>query len=91
MLWSADEMRKRTGNPRQFAAVRQITLNDGPSMGMRALAFSTGGGLDFWVFSDRSMDIGRLGFTLRNFRRRRLLILKVTAVAVSNGLCLASW
>ena len=60
MLWSADEMRKRTGNPRQFAAVRQITLNDGPSMGMRALAFSTGGGLDFWVFSDRSMDIGPL-------------------------------
>ena len=27
---------------------------------MRALAFSTGGGLDFWVLSDRSLDIGPL-------------------------------
>ncbi len=27
---------------------------------MRALAFSTGGGLDFWVLSDRSFDIGPL-------------------------------
>ena len=27
---------------------------------MRALAFSSGGGLDFWVLSDRSLDIGPL-------------------------------
>jgi len=60
MQWSDAELRKRTGNPRQFAAVRQITLEDGPALGMRALSFSTGGGLDFWVFNDRSMDIGPL-------------------------------
>ncbi len=29
---------------------------------MRALAFSTGGGLDFWVMADRSLDIGPLWY-----------------------------
>uniref|UniRef100_UPI003531D09D DUF4432 family protein n=1 Tax=Pararhizobium sp. IMCC3301 TaxID=3067904 RepID=UPI003531D09D len=35
-------------------------LDDGPETGLRAMAFSTGGGLDFWVLSDRSLDIGPL-------------------------------
>ena len=35
-------------------------LDDGAERGVRALAFSTGGGLDFWVLSDRSLDIGPL-------------------------------
>jgi hypothetical protein len=48
------------GDPRQLAAVRQIVLDDGPERGVRALAFSTGGGLDFWVLADRTMDIGPL-------------------------------
>lgn len=51
-----------TGNSRQIAAVRRITLDDGAERGNRALAFSTGGGLDFWVLSDRSLDIGPLWF-----------------------------
>jgi hypothetical protein len=50
----------RVGDLRQFASVRRIVLDDGPERGVRALAFSTGGGLDFWVLSDRSMDIGPL-------------------------------
>ena len=37
-------------------------LDDGPERGVRALAFTTGGGLDFWVLSDRSFDIGPLWF-----------------------------
>ncbi|MBX3576137.1 MAG: DUF4432 family protein [Rhizobiaceae bacterium] len=45
---------------RQLAGVRRIVLDDGPERGVRALSFSTGGGLDFWVLSDRSMDIGPL-------------------------------
>jgi hypothetical protein len=45
---------------RQLASVRRITLDDGPERGVRALAFCTGGGLDFWVMSDRSLDIGPL-------------------------------
>ena len=45
---------------RQFASVRGIVLDDGPERGTRALAFSTGGGLDFWVLTDRTMDIGPL-------------------------------
>jgi hypothetical protein len=45
---------------RQFASVRGIVLDDGPERGTRALAFSTGGGLDFWLLTDRTMDIGPL-------------------------------
>lgn len=48
------------GDMRQLASVRGIVLDDGPERGTRALAFSTGGGLDFWVLSDRTMDIGPL-------------------------------
>lgn len=51
-----------TGDCRQVASVRAITLDDGPARGQRALAFSTGGGLDFWVLPDRTMDIGPLWF-----------------------------
>ena len=49
-----------TGAMRQLASVRGIVLDDGPERGTHALAFSTGGGLDFWVLSDRTMDIGPL-------------------------------
>lgn len=59
---SADHLARLTGSLRQLAAVRRITLEDGPARGLRALAFSTGGGLDFWVFEDRAMDIGPLWF-----------------------------
>ncbi len=48
------------GDLRQLAAVRRITLDDGAERGERALAFSTGGGLDFWALSDRALDIGPL-------------------------------
>ena len=54
------ELRRRVGDLRQFAGVRRIVLEDGPERGVRALAFSTGGGLDFWVLTDRSFDIGPL-------------------------------
>ena len=49
-----------TGDPRQFASVRRIILDEGPEKGVTAFAFSTGGGLDFWVLADRAMDIGPL-------------------------------
>lgn len=55
-------LRDYTGDLRQLASVRRIVLDDGPERGQRALHFSTGGGLDFWVLSDRSMDIGPLWF-----------------------------
>ncbi len=51
-------LRPRVGDLRQVASVRRIVLDDGPERGVRALAFSTGGGLDFWVLADRSLDIG---------------------------------
>lgn len=57
-----DRLPDLTGNLRQLASVRSIVLDDGAERGTRALAFSTGGGLDFWVMSDRTMDIGPLWF-----------------------------
>jgi hypothetical protein len=54
------DLRSKVGDLRQFASVRRITLDDGVEHGVRALAFSSGGGLDFWVLSDRSLDIGPL-------------------------------
>lgn len=56
----AAELRAKVGDLRQFACVRRITLDDGVERGVRALAFSSGGGLDFWVLADRSLDIGPL-------------------------------
>jgi hypothetical protein len=56
----ASELRSKVGDLRQFASIRRITLDDGDERGVRALAFSSGGGLDFWVLADRSLDIGPL-------------------------------
>lgn len=55
-------LRPLAGDLRQLASVRRITLDDGPERGIRALAFSTGAGLDFWALADRSLDIGPLWF-----------------------------
>src|ERR1700722_2831595 len=55
-------LRPLVGDLRQVASVRRIVLDDGPERGVRALAFSTGGGLDFWVLTDRSLDVGPLWF-----------------------------
>lgn len=55
-------LRDSMGDLRQLASVRRIVLDDGPERGQRALHFSSGGGLDFWVLSDRTMDIGPLWF-----------------------------
>jgi hypothetical protein len=54
------EVSERVADLRQVASVRRIVLDDGLEQGVRALAFSTGGGLDFWVLVDRSLDIGPL-------------------------------
>jgi len=54
------EVAERVADLRQVASVRRIVLDEGVEQGVRALAFSTGGGLDFWVLVDRSLDIGPL-------------------------------
>jgi hypothetical protein len=56
------DLRALVGDLRQVAGVRRIVLDDGPEAGVRALAFSTGGGLDFWVLADRSFDLGPVSF-----------------------------
>ncbi len=55
-------LRERVGDLRQLASVRGVVLQDGPEAGVRALLFSTGGGLDFSVLIDRSLDIGTLHY-----------------------------
>lgn len=57
-----DSLKTLVGDLRQIASVRRIVLDDDTERGVRALAFSTGGGLDFWVLSDRSMDLGTLSW-----------------------------
>jgi Domain of unknown function (DUF4432) len=59
---SAADLRPLVGDLRQLASVRRIVLDDGPETGVRALAFSTGGGLDLWVMADRSLDIGAVWY-----------------------------
>lgn len=63
----AQELRPFVGDLRQVASVRRIVLDDGPERGVRALAFSTGGGLDFWVMTDRSLDVGTLSWNGEQF------------------------
>ena len=53
-----EKIQPKVGDLRQYASVRRIILDDGPERNVRALAFSTGGGLDFWVLADRSLDVG---------------------------------
>ena len=55
-------LRPLVGDLRQLASVRRVVLDDGAERGVRALAFSTGGGLDFWALADRCLDIGPLWF-----------------------------
>jgi hypothetical protein len=53
-------LRRLVGDLRQVAGVRRMVLADGCEMGMEVLAFSTGGGLDFWVTAGRMLDISLL-------------------------------
>jgi hypothetical protein len=57
---TSEALRSKLGDLRQFASVRRIVLDDDVEHGVRALAFSNGGGLDFWTLVDRSLDIGPL-------------------------------
>ena len=57
-----DHAAGRVGDLRQLASVRRIVLDDGPETGVRALLFSTGGGLDVTVLIDRSLDIGTVHY-----------------------------
>jgi hypothetical protein len=62
MKTTASALRPLVGDLRQLASVRRITLEEGSEHGVRALAFSSGGGLDFWMLTDRSCDIGPLWY-----------------------------
>jgi hypothetical protein len=59
---NADELKPLVGDLRQYASVRSVVLDGGVERGLRALLFSTGGGLDFMVLVDRAMDIGAMNF-----------------------------
>ncbi|WP_417522551.1 DUF4432 family protein [Marinovum sp.] len=48
---------EQVGDLRQLALVQRITLSDGPDAGQKLIAFSTGGGLDFQLKEEGSLDI----------------------------------
>ena len=50
------------GDLRQLASVQRIALRDGPDRGLPLLAFSTGGGLDFQIKENGTLDIRSLHF-----------------------------
>lgn len=52
----------RLGSPRQLASLRRVTLEDGAEAGVRALLFSSGGGLDLMALESRTLDIGTLHY-----------------------------
>lgn len=62
MLPAPAVLRGLVGDLRQLASVRRIVLADGAEAGMEALAFSTGGGLDFLVTAGRMLDIATLSW-----------------------------
>ena len=57
------DFERHVGATRQVAGIDLVAFADGAEQGVRALQFRTGGGLEFSVLVDRSMDIGR--FDLR--------------------------
>ncbi|MEZ5864188.1 MAG: DUF4432 family protein [Geminicoccaceae bacterium] len=52
----------RASDPRQYASVRRLTLEDGAEAGVRVLAFDTGGGLAFWALEGRGLDLATLSW-----------------------------
>ena len=52
------ELLRRIGRLEQVAGIEPFVFDDGPSRGVRALRFRTGGGLSFDVLPDRGMDLG---------------------------------
>ncbi len=62
MTTSPASRRALVGDLRQIASVRRFILADGPEAGVETLAFSTGGGLDFWITAGRMMDVATLSW-----------------------------
>ena len=54
-------LRRLVGDLRQIASVRRILLTEAGADN-EALAFSTGGGLDFWVTAGRMLDVATLSW-----------------------------
>jgi hypothetical protein len=52
------DLLRRIGRLEQVAGIEPFVFDDGPSRGVRALRFRTGGGLSFDVLPDRGMDLG---------------------------------
>ncbi|MEP7287275.1 MAG: aldose 1-epimerase family protein [Chloroflexota bacterium] len=65
-LWGRNYTRRElegfTGDLRQIADIRLVTLDDGMERGVRVAEVRTGSGFDFTVLLDRAMDIGTATF-----------------------------
>ncbi|WP_229840963.1 aldose 1-epimerase family protein [Streptomyces brasiliensis] len=52
------DIARHAGETSAYGGIRAVVLDDGVERGVRALEFTTGGGLRFDVLVDRAMDIG---------------------------------
>ncbi len=50
------------GEPSQLFGIEEFTFNSGKARGVRAAHVRTGSGLEYTVFADRCMDIGRVSY-----------------------------
>ncbi|HDT1950912.1 TPA: aldose 1-epimerase family protein [Klebsiella pneumoniae] len=55
--YTREQLEQRTGQLSQLAGIREVTLQNGPEQGLRALEFRSGSGLNFSVIIDRGFDI----------------------------------
>ena len=59
---SGDEVVKRVGHLAQLARIEHFTESEGAGRGTRRMRVTTGGGLEFDVLPDRSLDLGFVTF-----------------------------
>lgn len=57
-----DRLPGLVGDLRQLASAQRIILGDGPDAGQKLISFSTGGGLEFQVKEEGSLDLRSLHF-----------------------------
>ncbi len=61
------QVRPYIGHPEQVAGIRHFELKSGKAKGVELFEVTTGGGLQYSVFKDRCLDLGRASFKGVNF------------------------
>lgn len=62
MGFDSKELRRYVGNVSQISEIREMTIEEGRSRGMRIYQMQPGNGLEFDILPDRAMDIMRMNY-----------------------------